>query len=363
LIETLAVVYGSPMAVSAQAHQIVLAEPHKRAGIYYATSADGVELPILDVAHPAFAVSLTGAELSALLTDYLREQRRWELIPTFLRRPLYEWLLRDSLLGDGMRQAEGGFLSGMSTYLFKLGPELLGSAYARPIDRRIVATLPGLAMRLRLSDMARMLAGAALPLLAEDTASPLCFINIAGGPAMDSINALLMLQREHPMLLAGRSLRIEVLDMVGAGPAFGQRALAALGAPGAPLHGLSITLRHTQYDWSQVATLARILAAARREGALTLGSSEGGLFEYGSDQAIVDNLCCLKVETGLGFAMIGSVTRNDEHLRKMHAFSRVATQPRGIETFRRLVDRSGLVLAQVAERPFSDHVLLTHPAA
>jgi hypothetical protein len=30
----------------------------------------------------------------------------------------------------------------MHTYLLKLGPAMLGSAYAKPIDRRIAASLP-----------------------------------------------------------------------------------------------------------------------------------------------------------------------------------------------------------------------------
>jgi len=31
-------------------------------------------------------------------------------------------------------------MSGMYTYLLKLGPEMLGNAYAKPIDRKIAAS-------------------------------------------------------------------------------------------------------------------------------------------------------------------------------------------------------------------------------
>ena len=57
----------------------------------------------------------------------------------------------------------GAILSGLTTYLLKLGPDNLGDAYAKPIDRRIAASVPTMAVRLRLQDMATLLADALAP--------------------------------------------------------------------------------------------------------------------------------------------------------------------------------------------------------
>ena len=48
----------------------------------------------------------------------------------------------------------------MHTYLLKLGPKMLGEAYSTPVDRKIAATLPALGVRLRVQDMARLMADA-----------------------------------------------------------------------------------------------------------------------------------------------------------------------------------------------------------
>ena len=75
-------------------------------------------------------------------------------------------------------------MTGLHTYLLKLGPEMLGRAYAKPIDRKIAAALPSLAVRLRLEDVANLIADTLLPALADSPGRPLHFLNIAGGPAI-----------------------------------------------------------------------------------------------------------------------------------------------------------------------------------
>jgi hypothetical protein len=246
----------------------------------------------------------------------------------------------------------------MSTYLLKLGPDNLGDAYARPIDRRIAAALPALAVRWRLADMARLLADRLAPLLEARAGSPLRFVNIAGGPAMDSLNALLLLARDRPALLAGRAVAIDVLDGDAGGPTFGARALAALSAPGAPLHGVDARLRHVAYDWNDPRPLRGVLDDARAAGAIAIGSSEGGLFEYGSDDAILANLTAAHEAALPDFAMLGSVTRADRPVQRLRETSQPATRPRGLDVFRELVARAGWRVERVIERPFSDQVVM-----
>jgi hypothetical protein len=262
------------------------------------------------------------------------------------------------VLAQGIRKSEGAFLPGLSTYLLKLGPNNLGDAYAIPIDRRIAASLPALSVRLRLQDMATLLAEALAPQLAARPGRSLRLVNIAGGPAMDSLNALLLLARDRPALLAGRAVAIDVLDGDTGGPTFGARAMAALSAPGAPLHALDARLRHVAYDWNDPRPLRGVLDDARAAGAIAVGSSEGGLFEYGSDDAILANLTAAREAALPAFAMLGSATRADPPVRRLRETSQPATRPRGLDVFRGLVARAGWRVERVIERPFSDQVVM-----
>ena len=81
-----------------------------------------------------------------------------------------------------------------------------------------------------------------------------------------------------------------MLDLQTDGPAFGANALAALKQADGPLHGLAVEFDHRPYDWNEPAVLVQTVAKSRAVGAIVAASSEGGLFEYGSDEAIVANL-------------------------------------------------------------------------
>jgi hypothetical protein len=332
------------------------AENNKQHGVCYALTDDGIELPIVDVTHPAFELKMTPERQQELVERFLEKQRRFARLPSWLRSMLVRFVLRGSSIARGLRRAEGTYLDGMTTYLFKLGPKNLGS-YAVPADRKIAASLPGLAVRLRLGDMARLLAGALAPQLTSDERRPVHFLNIAGGPAVDSINALLLL-RERRELLSNRRFVIHVLDADATGPAFGARAIAALRQRGAPLEGVDVELVHQRYDWASVEGLKPVLAAASADDAITIGSSEGGLFEYGSDEAIVENLGAL-ADAGPAFKMVGSVTRNDETMQTLKLTSTAATRPRGLDAFGGLVARAGFCVSEAITRPLSDQVLLT----
>jgi hypothetical protein len=331
-------------------------EFNKKEGVCYAVSNDGVELPIVDVTHPAFELCMTPERQQRLVATFLEQQRRFARRPAWLRSLMSRFALRGSTIAQGLRRAEGTFLDGMTTYLFKLGPRNLGS-YAVAVDRQIASSLPGISVRLRLRDMARLLADALAPRLAGDASRPVHFMNIAGGPALDSLNALILLSREQPASLHGRRVVVRVLDGDTHGPAFGARALAALGESDAPLAGLDVSFHHITYDWRSAGGLAQAVEDARREGAITIGSSEGGLFEYGSDEAIVSNLQALS-RVGDEFKMVGSVTRNDETMKTLKLTSTAATLPRGLDAFAALASRAGFRVAQAIERPLSDQVVL-----
>ena len=91
-------------------------------------------------------------------------------------------------------------------------------------------------------------------------------------------------------------------------------------------------------------------------GGLIAASSEGALFEYGSDAAIVANLTALRA----GGAMIvaGSVTCDDEPRRRMIAdWTRFPLVPRGVAGFAPLAARAGFTVAKVEQAWLSDQVL------
>jgi hypothetical protein len=100
------------------------------------------------------------------------------------------------------------------------------------------------------------------------------------------------------------------------------------------------------------------LCGARRAGALVAVSSEGGLFEYGSDDDITRNLRALAASSGPDLFVVGSVTRDDEAIRVLKLTSTLATRPRGLPVFSELVERAGWRITRSIARPFSDQVRL-----
>jgi hypothetical protein len=118
--------------------------------------------------------------------------------------------------------------------MLKLGVDHLPPGFDGPVDRKVAAAPHVTLVRLRMQQIARLLEEALLAALAEAPDAPLHLINIAGGPALDSINALIMLACAHATLIH-RPIAIHVLDAQQDGPTFGARALLALTAPGGPL--------------------------------------------------------------------------------------------------------------------------------
>jgi hypothetical protein len=216
-----------------------LPEPNKRPGVYYAVTRDGVELPVVDVTHPAFALSITDSEQRDQVEKFLRQGVPLAILPKPLRELALRFLLRQSILAQGIQRARSTFMSGMQTYLLKLGPEMLGSAYTKPIDRQIAAALPSFCVRLQ--DIAQLMADTLFPLMRANPDRPLRFVNIAGGPAIDSLNALILLNQ--PGILDQRNVAIDVFDLDDAGPAFSARSSFAWSSHYPPPHPIRLGAR------------------------------------------------------------------------------------------------------------------------
>jgi hypothetical protein len=320
--------------------------------VLYANTEEGVRTAVIDVTHPAFRVTATESELAAMAEQYILEAGKQREVPESVREAL-----RNSMLGRALMAASGTFVDGMTTYRLKLGPENLGEE-ASPIDRRIAASFPAFAARLRLQDMSALLAEGLVRTLAFEPHQGVCFVNIGGGAGADSWNALIHLYGEDAGLLMGKSIAIAVLDLDARGAAFGVRACEVLCASGAPLNGLDVSFQYLSYEWSDASRLRKVLEGLNAGEAACGISSEGGLFEYGSDEEIVANLKALHAGTAEDAFVVGSVTREGTVVRASLIASRVATRARTMEAFRGLCEQAGWSVGRVMERPFSYHVRL-----
>jgi len=324
--------------------------------VVYATTAEGERLAVIDVTNPAFTVNATDEELAAMAEQYILEAGRQQEIPAALREAL-----RSSKLGRGLMAASGTFVDGMTTYQLKLGPENLGDNFS-PIDQRIAASFPAFTVRLRLQDMARLMADGLAGAAMADPGRGICLVNIGGGPGSDSWNSLILLRDKYADPLADREIVIAVMDLDQRGPAFGARALSALcAAAAAPMSGLKIEFLHFGYEWSNAGQLREVLHELLAGDSVCGISSEGALFEYGSDEEIVSNLQALHAGTAGDSIVVGSVTRDGKPVRASLIGNRVPTRPRTIEAFQTLAKQGGWIVQEVIERPFSYNVRLVKP--
>jgi len=317
--------------------------------IYYATSAEGARLPIVDVTHPAFAVNVTDDELAALSDSYVHGGPQRSAVPAQVLEAL-----KRSQLGRCLFAASGTYLSGIATYLLKLGPENLPEG-AEEIDRRLAASFPALMTRLRLQDMTHLLADGLMPTLRDTQERALALVNLAAGVAADSWNALIMLRGAG--VLQQRAVSIVAFDREEAGSTFARRALETLRAQRAPLAGVNVAFRHEPYDWSDADHLRSRLRDM--PGAdLCAVSSEGGLFEYGSDDVVVANLRVLHESTTTETIVVGSATREGNPVRASQVATHILTRPRTLDAFAAIVREGGWNISRVIARPFSYHVSL-----
>jgi hypothetical protein len=218
----------SPPGVSGTSH----AGPSPGRGrrpIVVATTADGLKLPVIDVTHPAFAVADDPASLAARHYAFLVWDRRNRRMPSIITRLLMRLAARRSPLLRRILAWDDEYLDSVSTYMLKLGVDHLPPGFDGPVDRKVAAAPHVALIRLRMQQIARLLAEALVAPLADAPAAPLHLVNIAGGPALDSINALIILARAHATLIH-RPIAIHVFDAHEDGPTFGARASCALRA-------------------------------------------------------------------------------------------------------------------------------------
>jgi hypothetical protein len=280
---------------------------NKIGSLSYAFTINGVELPVLDITHPLFLSSIDETRLKKMLLD--AEKNAKKTAEKFKNMPplILNFLAKRSFTMAELLQNKGdnAFLSGVSTLMLKLGPNLIGKGRKRFLDRLASKGIGGTVLRMRVRDISRCQASLLIPLLRKYQQKDLCMINIAGGVASDSINTLFLIQQEDPLLLQNRNIEINVLDIDSFGPAFAAESIFALKKPSGRFNGLDISFRHIKYDWNDTVILNKLLT--EREEWLLSCSSEGGLFEYCSDEVIEKNLVTLYNSTSSELTITGSL--------------------------------------------------------
>jgi hypothetical protein len=330
-------------------------DPAQPIELVYAATREGYVLPVIDITNPRFAVPDKPESLRQLFEASSEEEQRRRRVPKFIMRWMLKSTAKRSRLVRALVSGNATFLDGISTYVMKLGADNLPPPYDSPVDRRVAASPHLTLLRLRTQQVARLVADGLGTELASATSAPLHLINIGGGAAIDSMNTLIALNRRDGDMLR-RPIVIHVLDQDEAGPFFGRNALAALMQDGGPLSGLEIAFDHRSYDWDRPAFLEEILRELSASNAVIAASTEGGLFEYGSDAAIVANLTALRAA---GVKVVaGSVTSSDETRRRMITASRFKLIPRGLEGFAPLAARGGYEIARAETAQLSEQVLL-----
>ncbi|MDW6020249.1 hypothetical protein SAZ10_00570 [Mesorhizobium sp. BAC0120] len=148
--------------------------------IVYATTADGLSLPVIDVTHPAFAVPDDPASLAARRDEILALARRNRFMPAFVTRQLMRLAAPRSPLLRKLLASDRDYLDSISTYILKLGPDHLPPGFDSPVDRKVAASPHMPLIRLRMQQIARLLAKALLAPLGEAPDAGLDLVNIAG---------------------------------------------------------------------------------------------------------------------------------------------------------------------------------------
>src|SRR5262245_52537783 len=94
-------------------------------GISYVPADTGDTLPVIDITHPAFAVTLSVVELTTLAKQFVNEAKSRQRVPFlfFFHRLVLRYFFRRSTIGRGLLAASGTYLSGLHTYRLKLGPD------------------------------------------------------------------------------------------------------------------------------------------------------------------------------------------------------------------------------------------------
>src|SRR3569623_101237 len=179
-----------------------------------AVTRDGISLPVIDITDPRFHVPDDTDSLRALFDRAAEDARRHQRLPQFIMRFILRRAARQSLILRALFVGDGSFLDGITTYVMTLGAEHLPPPFDSPTDRRVAASAQLKLLRLRTQQVATLLADGLGDALAAAPAVPVHLVNIAGGPAIDSMNALILLRQRGKRVPAEERSRVVPVEHV-----------------------------------------------------------------------------------------------------------------------------------------------------
>jgi len=310
---------------------------------------DGAALPVIDVTNPAFRINDAESNLSewrtAIAAPINSNARQQNIAPDVTAIESMPDLLKR------MFSRSTGYLDGWATYLLKAGVENLPSI-GTEIERRLLSSPNAMSLRVRLQQLSHIMAEA----LKNGLDAPsLRLITIGGGTAIEALNALILLKKNNGQG-ALPAIEIALLDIEDEGSDFSGAALRALQAPDGCLAGVSASITFYPYSWMEPDSFKTRLQGWAAEGGFMLASSEGALFEYGSDEVILSNLRLLR-EAG-SVPVAGSVIRDDAAGQAMVERSPFTLYARGIAGIETLANATGYRVTRVTEGVATDQFLL-----
>jgi len=328
-------------------------EKKKIPGLFYAFTDNGIELPVLDITHPLFMESINEEKLGKMLKEI--EKKGDERAESFNKMPAFikNFLAKRSYIMAGLllKDTDDTFLSGISTLMMKLGPGLIGSGRKKFFDRLGSKSFGAVTLRMRVRDICKLQTEILVHQLMKAKGNNLCFVNIAGGTASDSINTLISINKKDPSLLRDRNIEINVLDVEKFGPSFANRCVESLKAYGGYFHDLNISFRYINYNWNNTAQLTELLL--NRKEWLKICSSEGGLFEYASDEEIIQNLNTLYDYAQDDMKIVGSFIRDintvDPGILAAMKITKIKARLLGLDGLKNILEKTKWIIDSVME--------------
>lgn len=308
--------------------------------IPYAIFDNNIQFPILDITHPRFNGSIDEQAYRLSCDKSAKSIELLKKMPSFIRNIFVK-----------MSNVDNSYLNGMRTLLYKLGPDLSREIKLGFRDKWAVKQTSFMGLRIRLRDLCRCQSKLLITQLKQFPERNLCFYNIAGGAATDSINTLILIHESDPELLKRRKIEINILDIDTYGPNFAERCIDVLKQPGERFHGLDLTLNIIHYDWSQSEALLKM--CSERSDWIQLCSSEGGLFEYGSNSDIIENLNHFFINSPADARITGSLIFDRSHVNPGYLgfteFIGVQIRYLGLEGLQQILTQTSWVLEETLE--------------
>lgn len=256
----------------------------------------------MDITHPLFETSI---DLKSLADQRSQSAATAALIKTMTEAQRKMITANSYIWGTHFSGGNSAScLSGMATYMLKLGPGLIGGGEERKADLRATMGVSGIAARMRLRDLCQLQTEALSPVLKAHPGRRLCLINVAGGAASDTFNTIRLIRRRDPALIQSRRIEIHLLETDTIGPHFAERSMAALREAGGDFEALDLDFRFHHASWADGDAWNEILGDRNRD--IVLASSEGGLFEYGRDEDILAALGFLAASPSISTMIAGS---------------------------------------------------------